>query len=141
MAAEAGEGLRVLEGGDAEMSAGAEALIGEYLATLGGRSASTMEAYGRILRQVAAWVAGRPGGAGRFRPALPTKTALESYLAELDARGHGPSQRAKANSAVSGFAGWLIEEKGCFDATPPGGRRYRPGRCLPREGSRRISAT
>jgi hypothetical protein len=39
-----------------------EALTGEYLATLGGRSTSTVEAYGRILRQVTAWIAERPSG-------------------------------------------------------------------------------
>lgn len=38
-------------------------VVGEYLATLGGRSASMVDAYGRILRSLAGWVAERPGGA------------------------------------------------------------------------------
>ncbi len=45
-----------------------EDLVGEYLATPGGRSASTVDAYGRILRSLAGWVSERPGGSGGFRP-------------------------------------------------------------------------
>ena len=41
-----------------------EDLVGEYLATLGGRSASTVDAYERTLRSLAGWVSGRPGGSG-----------------------------------------------------------------------------
>jgi hypothetical protein len=60
--------LRAVEGAEA----GSEDLVGEYLATLGGRSASTVDAYGRILWQVAAWVAQRPGGRpSQLMPALP----------------------------------------------------------------------
>ena len=43
-------------------------LVGEYLDSLGGRSASTVEAYGRILHSLASRVAELPGGSGGFRP-------------------------------------------------------------------------
>ena len=104
-----------------EPQAGSGDLIGEYLATLGGRSSSTVDAYDRILRRLAAWVEERPGGASGFRPELLTRTAVEGFLAELESRGHGPSHRAKAKSAISGFATWLIEEKGLLHKNPARG--------------------
>ena len=58
--------------------------MGEYLETLGGRSASTVDAYGRILRSLAGWVAERLGGAGGFRPELLTRTAVETHLKGLE---------------------------------------------------------
>lgn len=75
-------------------------LVGEYLGTLGGRSAATVDAYGRILRQLAAWVAERPGGSAGFRPELLTRTAVEGFLSELGAHGHGPSHRAKPRARL-----------------------------------------
>jgi hypothetical protein len=65
--------------------AGPEDLVEEYLLTLEGISAPTVEVYGRILRSLAAWVAERPGGSGAFRPELLARTALETYLKELEA--------------------------------------------------------
>ena len=50
--------LWVVEGSEA----GSPDLVGEYLATLGGRSAATVEVYGRILRQLAACVTDRSRG-------------------------------------------------------------------------------
>jgi hypothetical protein len=87
--------LRVVEG----VETGSRDLVGEYLETLSGRSASTVEAYSRILRQLAAWVAERPGGSDGFRPELLTRTAVEGFLSELEARGHGTSHRLRAKSA------------------------------------------
>lgn len=110
-------GLRLV-GGSAD---GPEDLVGEYLATLGGRSASTVEAYGRILRSLAGWVAERPGGSGGFRPDLFTRTALETYLKELEARDYSVSHRSRVKSVASGFAGWLIEERGLLRKNPTRG--------------------
>ncbi|MDP9411717.1 MAG: tyrosine-type recombinase/integrase [Actinomycetota bacterium] len=104
-----------------ESEGGPEDLVGEYLATLGGRSASTVEVYGRILRSLAGWVAERPGGAGGFRPDLFTRTALETYLKELEARGYSVSHRSRVKSVASGFAGWLIEEKSLLRKNPTRG--------------------
>jgi hypothetical protein len=84
--------------------AGPEDLVEEYLLTLEGRSAPTVEVYGRILRSLAGWVAERPGGSGGFRPELFTQTALETYLKELEARGYSVSHRFRVKSVASGFA-------------------------------------
>jgi site-specific recombinase XerC len=100
--------LRVVE----ESKASSGDLVGEYLQTLSGRSEATLEAYGQILRQLAAWVAERPGGSDGFRPELLTKTTVEGFLSELEARGYAASYRLRAKSAISGFCVWLIEDKG-----------------------------
>ncbi len=109
--------LRVVGGREG----GPEGLVGEYLATLGGRSASTVDAYGRILRSLVGWVSERPGGSGGFRPELLTRTALETYLKDLGARGYSVSHRSRVKSVASGFAGWLIEEKGLLRKNPTRG--------------------
>ena len=109
--------LRVV--GDRE--GGPEDLVGEYLATLGGRSVSTVEAYGRVLRSLAGWVSERPGGSAGFRPELLTRTAVEGYLKELEGRGYSVSHRSRVKSVASGFAGWLIEEKGLLRKNPTRG--------------------
>jgi site-specific recombinase XerD len=96
-------------------------LVGEYLETLSGRSASTVEAYGRILRSLSGWVAERPGGSAGFRPELLTRTAVEGYLKELEGRGYSVSHRSRVKSVASGFAGWLIEEKGLLRKNPTRG--------------------
>lgn len=69
--------------------------MGEYLGTLGGRSAFTVDAYGRILRSLAGWVSERPGGSEGFRPELFTRTALKTYLGELEARNYSVSHRSR----------------------------------------------
>jgi site-specific recombinase XerD len=99
----------------------AKDLVGEYLAALSGKSASTVEVYERILRSLAGWVAERPGGAEGFRPELLTRTALETYLKELEARGYSVSHRSRAKSVASGFARWLIEDKGLLQRNPARG--------------------
>lgn len=104
-----------------EEEAGPEDLVEEYLLTLEGRSASTVEVYARILRSLAGWVVERPGGSGGFRPELLTRTALETYLKELDARGYSVSHRSRVKSVASGFARWLIEDKGLLQRNPARG--------------------
>lgn len=94
---EGARGLRLV----GESEGGPRNLVGEYLATLGGRSASTVDAYGRILRSLAGWVSERPGGSGGFRPELFTRTAVETYLKELEARGYSVSHRSRAKSVAS----------------------------------------
>ena len=73
MAGARARGLRVVGGGSPVHGD----LVGEYLGTLGGRSPATVEAYRRILRQLAAWVAERPGGASGLRPELLTRILTE----------------------------------------------------------------
>lgn len=132
MSEEAAPELRVV-GKEEE---GAQDLVGEYLETLGGRSPATVEAYGRVLRQFTSWVAHRPGGGGEFAPELVTRTAVETYLSELGARGYSANQRAKVKSAVSGFGRWLVEEKGLLRRNPARGVEIPPHQQL---APRRLS--
>lgn len=117
MAEDGPRNLRVVE----EPDSGSTDLVGEYLKTLGGKSAATVEAYGRILGQLSAWVVERPGGADGFRLELLTRTAVEGFLSELEARGFGTSHRLRAKSAISGFATWMVEEKGLLRRNPTRG--------------------
>ena len=93
-------------------------LLDEYLQSLTGRTASTIETYRRELGQLLHWISQRPGNHRRFRADQLTATALETYLAELGSKGHSISHRARVKSAVGGFARWLIEEKALLRRNP-----------------------
>jgi len=88
-----------------------EALVDEYLLSLRGKAVGTVDAYGRILRQLTAWIAARPGSGG-FQPEHFTRTALETYLADLATGGYSVSHRMRVKAVAGGFARWLIEDKG-----------------------------
>lgn len=95
-------------------------LVVDYLATLTGKADGTIDAYARVLQQLTSWLAVR-SGSGVFSPDHLTRTALEMYLAELEADGISISHRARVRSAVSGFARWLIEEQGLLRRNPARG--------------------
>lgn len=101
-------------------------LLLEYEAFLSGKTSSTVDAYLRVLRQVVQWIAQRPGSGGEFHPQLLTKTAMETYIAVLEANGYSIAHRARVKSAVSGFARWLIEEKGILQRNPTRGLNLPP---------------
>jgi site-specific recombinase XerD len=96
-------------------------LAEEYIATLAGKAAGTVDAYGRILRQLTQWIAARPGNGGCFRPEAFTRTALETYLSQLEAEGYSISHRARVKAVAGGFARWLIEEKEVLRRNPARG--------------------
>jgi len=98
-----------------------EDLLAAYAPALSGKAAGTLEAYVRILRHLTAWIAARPGLGGAFRPEHFTRTALETYLTQLGAEGYSVSHRARVKSAASGFARWLIEERGVLLRNPARG--------------------
>jgi len=75
----------------------------------------------RIIRQLLLWIVERPGSGGDFQPEQLTKTAMEIYLAYLDTLGYSIAHQARVKSAVSGFARWLIEEKGILRRNPTRG--------------------
>lgn len=114
--------LRVVE----EQKGGSEVLVAEYLQTISSRSAATVEAYGRILRQLTSWMSKKPGGSDTFRSELLTRTAVETYLSELGASGYSENHRAKVKSAISGFAQWLMEEKNLLRRNPARGVEIPP---------------
>jgi len=96
-------------------------LVEEYVATLVGKATGTVDAYGRTLRHLTRWIAARPGNDGRFRPETFTRTALETYLSQLDAEGYSISHRARVKAVAGGFARWLIEEKELLRRNPARG--------------------
>ncbi len=73
------------------------------------------------LRKARFWIVERPGSGGDFQPEQLTKTAMEIYLAYLDTLGYSIAHQARVKSAVSGFARWLIEEKGILRRNPTRG--------------------
>ncbi len=104
------------------MACPSEALVDEYLLSLSGKAAGTVDAYGRILRQVTAWIAARPGSSGHgFQPEHFTRTALETYLADLGTNGYSVSHRMRVKAVAGGFARWLIKEKGLLRRNPARG--------------------
>lgn len=104
----------------------AQVLLAEYEAFLSGKTKSTVDAYMRALRQLILWIAQRPGCGGQFHPEQLTKTAMETYIAYLDTQGYSIAHRARVKSAVSGFAHWLIEEKGILRRNPTRGLNIPP---------------
>lgn len=98
-----------------------DALVDEYVATLAGKADGTVDAYARILRQFTQWIAARPGNGGRFQPEAFTRTALETYLAEIATAQYSVSHRARIKAVAGGFARWLIEEKELLRRNPARG--------------------
>ena len=115
----------------------AEALLIEYEAFLKGKTHSTIDAYMRVIRQLLLWIVKRPGSGGDFQPEQLTKTAMEIYLTYLDTSGYSIAHRARVKSAVSGFARWLIEEKGLLRRNPTRGLNIPPQALL---APRQLSA-
>jgi site-specific recombinase XerD len=67
-----------------------------------------------------------PGSGGKFHPELLTRTAMETYIAYLDTQGYSIAHRARVKSTVSGFALWLMEEKGILRRNPTRGLNIPP---------------
>lgn len=73
------------------------------------------------MRQLTAWIAAKPDSHGEFQPDQFTRTALETYLTDLERKGYSPSYRTLVKAAASGFARWLIEEKQLLHRNPARG--------------------
>jgi site-specific recombinase XerD len=109
-------------------------LLDEYAQEIGGKAPGTIDVYQRILRDLTAWLAERPGNQAGFQPEQLTQTALAMYLEQLKADGYSRSHRARVKAVVSGFARWLIEEKGLLRRNPARGLTLPPAQALaPRE--------
>jgi site-specific recombinase XerD len=88
------------------------ALLKEFLGSLTGKAETTVETYRRELNNSFEWLSQRPGNRGPFRaPQQLTKTALETYLAHLQAQAHSLSRFACVKSAVDGFAKYVVERR------------------------------
>ena len=93
-------------------------LVDEYIEYIDGKSSRTKEAYQHALQQLTHWITEVPGSQGQFRPELLTRTAFELYMIHLEKRGYSLSFRKRVKVAVSGFAQWLIVEKGLLNRNP-----------------------
>ena len=98
-----------------------DVLVDEYVATLSGKADGTIDAYARILRQLTQWIAARPGNGGQFQAEAFTRTALETYVAELATAKYSVSHCARIKAVAGGFARWLIEEKELLRRNPARG--------------------
>lgn len=106
------------------------ALLDAYLQELGTKAPSTIDAYGRILRALLAWLAQRPGGSEGFHPDQFTQTAVAIYLEHLQAAGYSRSHRARVKAVISGFARYLIEEHAVLRRNPARGLTLPPAAAL-----------
>lgn len=92
---------------------------GSYLTS---RDKATVEAYTRVLKQFATWLAGQPGSQGQFHPRTITRTAIEIFLGTLNSSSH----KNQARSAISSFCQWLIDEKQILERNPARGINVPP---------------
>ena len=110
-------------------------LLKEFIASLGAKAGTTVDAYERELRHFLDWISQRIGNSGPFNAQQQlTKVALHTYLTHLLSQGHSISHCARVKSAVGGFARWLIEEKQLLQRNPARGVELPPQPLLaPRE--------
>lgn len=96
-----------------------EQWVTEYLAARVAtrRRATTVEAYSIILHQFTAWVARRPGNEQGFHPSQLSQTAVDVYL-NTALKSASSSHKQRVKSVISGFAQWLIDEKGMLSRNP-----------------------
>lgn len=91
------------------------------IACLASKDAATRDAYVRILRQFADFVARLPGMGRSFQPSQLTTTVVERYLAWLKEQDYSVSHRTRVKSALKQFCQWLIEEQGVLSRNPTRG--------------------
>lgn len=77
-------------------------------AELGSLAPKTVDAYERILLQVALWLAARPGTEGLFHPEDLTQADVASYIGMLTERGFSWSHRKRILAVLKQFGNWLI---------------------------------
>src|SRR6266849_9887082 len=93
----------------------AEQWIEEYRqAPLGGRDKDTVDAYVRVLRKFTIWMSEQPGHDHQFHPEYITRTLVEIFLDKLPSA----SYKNQARSALSGFCGWLMEDRQLLSRNP-----------------------
>lgn len=112
-------------------------LLEAFARSLAGKAAGTVDAYLRVVRHLTTWLAERPGSGGVFHPRQLTRTAIETYLAELDAAGYSSSHLTRVKAAASSFAQWLMEDQGLLQRNPTRGITIPP---QPLMAPRQLSA-
>ncbi len=77
---------------------------------LAGKNEQTLDAYLRILRQIATFVSQLPGSNGQFHPSYLTRTAFSAYIDELREQEYSTSHLERVKAVVNRFCLWLIAE-------------------------------
>ena len=96
-------------------------LIDEYCQSeLAGKAARTVDAYTRILHQVALWLATTRGTEGLFRPGDLTQAAVAAYISELRERKLSWNHLKRIQSVLNRFCNWLIT-RGVLSSNPTRG--------------------
>ncbi|MDU8672530.1 phage integrase N-terminal SAM-like domain-containing protein [Paenibacillus polymyxa] len=72
-----------------------------HLVFLEGKAEGTVGAYVRILRQFLSWLLEKPGGSAEFRPDQFTRTAVSTYIKELENNRISVSHSVRVKSALS----------------------------------------
>mgnify|MGYP001083686764 CR=1 FL=1 len=93
-------------------------LLDQFRESLTGKAPGTIDNYLRALTALTRWIAERPGSDGTFAPEHFTRTAMQTYMDQLQRDGYSPSHRNLVKSAASAFAEWLIDEKDLLDRNP-----------------------
>ncbi|MCA9896220.1 MAG: tyrosine-type recombinase/integrase, partial [Anaerolineae bacterium] len=93
-------------------------LLREYEASLIGKSQGTIDNYMRAVTKLTDWIATLPGSTGIFEPEMFTRTAMQTYIDQLEREGYSPSHRNIVKAAASSFAEWLIEDKELLGRNP-----------------------
>jgi site-specific recombinase XerD len=94
-------------------------LLDEYEAYLAQcKSAQTVDAYLRVLRQFIEWMGECSGNQEEFLVQQLSREKVEFFLAELKDRGYSSAHQNKVRAALSRFANWLIQEKQLLSQNP-----------------------
>jgi len=98
-------------------------------ACLQGKNPGTIDVYQRVLRDFLLWFTHWLGQA-QFHPAQLTRTAIETYLVQLEEKGYSLNQRKRVKSVMNTFCRWLIEEHGLLKRNPTRGLELPPAQVL-----------
>ncbi|WP_054029104.1 tyrosine-type recombinase/integrase [Bacillus sp. FJAT-28004] len=95
--------------------------IDGYTQSLQHLSVGTVDAYVRVIRQFMGWLEQMPGGSEGFHPEQLTKTAVSTYIKQLENDHLSLSHLVRVKSAISAFSKWLMEEHRLLQINPTRG--------------------
>jgi site-specific recombinase XerC len=96
-------------------------LIDDYQqAELARKAPRTLDAYTRILRQLALWLSITYGTEGLFHPEALTQADVATYIGELRERGLSQSHLRRTLSVLNRFCNWLMT-RGVLSSNPTHG--------------------
>ncbi len=84
---------------------------------LEGKAPRTVDAYVRVLRQVAVFLASTGGSEGQFHPEALTEAAIGAYIGGMRERGSSWSHLKRTLTVLNQFCNWLIA-RGTLPSNP-----------------------